>query len=171
MAVLSTWFGSIAPTMAHPTLAEASRIRSSRVAAAALLATITAVPGVLLCGCGGHASPFLPEPQPAAVRSVAMPGRLQHVVLVELDDKSDIAAMKADSDSMLPRIPAVRGYVCGAPVDIGRATVAKDYDLGIVVQFDSVEDYQAYLAHPIHQELVAKWRPKWRRSYMVDFAP
>jgi hypothetical protein len=49
--------------------------------------------------------------------------------------------------------------------------VAKDYDLGIVVQFDSVEDYQAYLAHPIHQELVAKWRPKWRRSYMVDFAP
>ena len=146
-------------------------MHSSRLAAAALLAAATVATGMLLGGCRGHASPLLPEPQPAAVRSVAMPGRLQHVVLVELDDKSDIAAMKADSDSMLPRIPTVRGYVCGAPVDIGRATVAKDYDLGIVVQFDSVEDYQAYLAHPIHQELVAKWRPKWRRSYIVDFAP
>ncbi|MEY3143111.1 MAG: Stress responsive Barrel Domain [Planctomycetota bacterium] len=135
----------------------------------ALAATVTG--GALLAGCGGQASPFLPEPQPAAVRSVAMPGRLQHVVLVELSDKSDIAAMKADSDLMLPRIPTVRGYVCGAPVDIGRATVAKDYDLGIVVQFDSVEDYQAYLVHPIHEELVSKWRPKWRRFYIVDFAP
>lgn len=100
-----------------------------------------------------------------------MPGRLQHVVLVELTDKADLAAMKADSDAMLPRIPTVRGYACGTPVDIGRATVAKDYDLGIVVQFDTTADYEAYLAHPIHQELVGKWRPRWRRSYIVDFAP
>jgi hypothetical protein len=124
-----------------------------------------------LAGCGGHASPFQPEPQPVAVRSTVMPGRLQHVVLVEFTDKADLAAMKADSDAMLPTIPFVRGYACGTPVDTGRATVAKDYDLGIVVQFESVEDYQAYLAHPVHQQLVAKWRPRWRRSYIVDFAP
>ena len=122
-------------------------------------------------GCGGKASPFAPTDGPGAVRSSEMPGRLQHVVLVELNDKADLAAMKADSDAMLPRIPTVRGYICGTPVDIGRATVAQDYDLGIVVQFDSTADYEAYLAHPIHQELVAKWRPRWRRSYIVDFAP
>lgn len=121
-------------------------------------------------GCGDKPSPFLPDGA-ATDRSVAMPGRLQHVVLVELIEKADLAAMKADSDAMLPRIPSVRGYVSGTPVDIGRATVAKDYDIGIVVQFDSVAEYEAYLVHPLHQELVAKWRPKWRRSYIVDFAP
>lgn len=79
--------------------------------------------------------------------------------------------MRADSDRLLPTIPTVKGYVCGAPVDIGRANVAKDYDLGIIVQFDSVADYKAYLEHPVHQELVKTWRPKWKRSYIVDFAP
>lgn len=121
-------------------------------------------------GCGDKQSPFLPI-ETATARPVAMPGRLQHVVLVELIDRSDLPAMKADSDALLPRIPSVRGYVSGTPVDIGRATVAKDYDIGIVVQFDSAAGYEAYLAHPLHQELVAKWRPKWRRSYIVDFAP
>lgn len=101
----------------------------------------------------------------------ARPARLQHVVLVDVADDAEIPAMRADSDRLLPTIPTVKGYVCGAPVDIGRANVAKDYDLGIIVQFDSVEDYKAYLEHPVHQELVKSWRPKWKRSYIVDFAP
>jgi hypothetical protein len=63
----------------------------------------------------------------------------------------------------------VKGYVCGTPVDIGRANVSKDYDLGIVVQFASIDDYKAYLEHPVHLQLVTEWRPKWRRSYIVDF--
>lgn len=122
-----------------------------------------------LAGCGGTPSPFRPiEPPP---QPVVMRGALQHVVLVDLADDADIAAMKADSDAMLPTIPAVRGYVCGTPVDIGRGNVAKDYDLGIIVQFASTDDYRAYLEHPVHKELVAKWRPKWARSYIVDFAP
>jgi hypothetical protein len=97
--------------------------------------------------------------------------RLQHVVLVELADQGDISAMQADSDRMLPSIPTVRSYACGAPVDIGRPNVAKDYDLGIVVTFDSIADYKAYLVHPVHQELVTRWKPRWKRSYIVDFAP
>lgn len=140
---------------------------ASRARTAALAALLVAIPG----GCGGKASPFRADAAAGAPRSTAMPGALQHVVLVELNDKKDLAAMKADSDAMLPTIPSVRGYVCGTPVDIGRATVAKDYDLGIVVQFASVDDYRAYLEHPVHQQLVSKWRPRWRRSYIVDFAP
>jgi hypothetical protein len=34
-----------------------------------------------------------------------------------------------------------------------------------------VEDYKAYLEHPIHVELVQTWRPKWKKSFIVDFAP
>lgn len=97
--------------------------------------------------------------------------RLQHVVLVDVADDAEIPAMRAESDRLLPTIPQVRGYVCGAPVDIGRANVARDYDLGIIVEFDSVDDYKAYLEHPVHQQLVQVWRPKWKRAYIVDFAP
>lgn len=116
------------------------------------------LPGIILAPAACEAPPRMPAP-------------LQHVVLVDLADDADIPAMKAASDAVLPRIPAVKGYVCGVPVDIGRANVARDYDLGIIVQFDSVADYQAYLAHPLHVQLVQEWKPKWRRSYIVDFAP
>jgi hypothetical protein len=101
----------------------------------------------------------------------ASKSRLQHVVLVDVADDAEIPAMRADSDRLLPTIPQVKGYVCGAPVDIGRTNVARDYDLGILVEFDSVDDYKAYLEHPIHQQLVQVWRPKWKRAYIVDFAP
>jgi len=100
-----------------------------------------------------------------------MPAPLQHVVLVDLADDADIAAMRKASDETLPRIKTVRGYVCGTPVDIGRPNISKDYDLGIIVQFDSVDDYKAYLADPLHLQLVQEWKPRWKRSYIVDFAP
>ena len=119
-----------------------------------------------LVGCGGTPSVVGPERDTAMV---AMAGGLQHVVLVSLNDSADITAMKAASDRLLPTIPMVKGYVCGTPVDIGRANVSKDYDLGIVVQFASIDDYKAYLEHPVHLQLVTEWRPKWRRSYIVDF--
>ena len=65
------------------------------------------------------------------MHSTAMPGRLQHIVLVDLTDDSEIAAMKADSDRMLPTLPMVKGYICGTAVDIGRGNVSKDYDIGM----------------------------------------
>ena len=128
-----------------------------RRAAAALFLVLP--PVLLLAGCQG----------PSAPATAGM--RLQHVVLVDLADDADIGPMRADSDRVLPSIPVVRRYVCGTPVEMGRPNVAKDYDLGIIVQFDSVDDYKAYLEHPVHVQLVSTWRPKWRRSYIVDFAP
>ncbi|MFM1824020.1 MAG: Stress responsive Barrel Domain [Planctomycetota bacterium] len=122
-----------------------------------------------IAGCSASQAPW--EGRPTASESPVPAARLQHVVLVELADKADLAAMRADSDRLIPRIATVRTYACGTPVDIGRGNVARDYDLGLVVTFDSVEDYRAYLADPLHEELVAKWRPRWRRSYIVDFAP
>ena len=108
---------------------------------------------------------------PTACQSAPAPARLQHVVLVDLADDADIPAMRADSDRVLPTIPEVRRYVCGTPVDTGRANVSKDYDLGILVEFDSLDDYRAYVDNPAHQQLVKTWRPKWKRSYIVDFKP
>ncbi len=132
-----------------------------------LTATLAATLVAVLAACEGS----LQRVEPSGPAAKTMPGRLQHVVLVDLEDDADIPRMRADSDRMLPAIPTVRGYVCGTHVEIGRGNIAKDYDLGIIVQFDSVDDYKAYLEHPIHTQLVATWRPKWRRSYIVDFAP
>jgi len=136
---------------------------------------IAGVVAIIPASCGSTPSPMGPSATSGGARSAptfpAMPAKLQHVVLVDLADDADIPAMRSASDAMLPRIPMVKGYVCGTPVDIGRANVSRDYDLGIIVQFDSIEDYKAYLEHPIHQDLVREWRPKWRKSYIVDFAP
>ena len=110
---------------------------------------------------------------PAACRtsSPSMPAPFQHVVLVDLADDGEIPAMRAASDAALPRIASVKGYVCGTPVDIGRASVSRDYDLGIIVQFESADAYKAYLEDPLHVQLVQEWKPKWRKAAIFDFAP
>lgn len=156
----------------HSVVPTASASRGLRMLAiVGVVSVVAAIPAA----CGSTPSPMGPSgssggPQ-AEPALPTMPATLQHVVLVDLADDADIPAMRAASDALLPRIPTVRGYVCGTPVDIGRANVSRDYDLGIIVQFDSIEDYKAYLEHPIHQDLVREWRPKWRKSYIVDFAP
>ncbi|RLS88478.1 MAG: Dabb family protein [Planctomycetota bacterium] len=142
----------------------------NRIAAAVILATTFATTfATVLPACQQVPTTISPAGTPA--RTTVMPGRLQHIVLVDLEDDADIPRMRADSDRLLPTIPTVKGYVCGTHVETGRANVAHDYDLAIVVQFDSVEDYRAFLEHPVHQQLVREWRSKWRRSYIVDFAP
>jgi hypothetical protein len=138
----------------------------NRIAATTILATILAT---ALPACQQVPTTISPMGMPA--HTTVMPGRLQHIVLVDLEDNADIPRMRAESDRLLPTIPTVKGYVCGTHVETGRANVAHDYDLAIVVQFDSVEDYRVFLEHPVHQQLVREWRSKWRRSYIVDFAP
>lgn len=129
-----------------------------RLAAPALLAASAA-------GCAGHE-----RARPEASERLLARAPLQHVVLVELADRSDLEPMRADSDRLIPTIPGVRGYLSGTHLELGRPSVTGDYDLAIVVEFDSIEAYRAYLDHPAHLELVRTWRPKWRRATMYDFA-
>lgn len=109
----------------------------------------------LLAGCAAH------RPAP----------RVEHLVLVDLADPADLPAMRAESDRLLSGLPGVRRYVSGTPVETGRPEVSADYDLAILVEFDSVDDYRAWLASAPHRELGSKWRPRWKRATIVDFAP
>lgn len=59
-------------------------------------------------------------------------------------------------------------FGCGTHVDIGRANIDGDYDVGVIVGFRSMSDYRAYLAHPLHEELVAEWHPRWRTARIFD---
>ena len=94
---------------------------------------------------------------------------VQHVVFVTLTNPSDAAAMKADSDAVLPKIPGVLNYACGPHIDVGRKNIRQDYTLGILVELSSVEAYRAYQANPEHIALIQKWKPKWSKSEMFDF--
>ena len=94
---------------------------------------------------------------------------VRHVVFVTLANPSDAAAMKADSDAVLPKIPGVLNYACGPHIDVGRKNIRQDYTLGILVELSSVEAYRAYQANPEHIALIQKWKPKWSKSEMFDF--
>ena len=94
---------------------------------------------------------------------------VQHVVLVELDDPALAPAMLKDMQDAFPNIPTLRHWSAGPHIDTGRANVLHWYTLGVLTQFDSVADYQAYLKDARHEALVKKWKPHWKRAEMFDF--
>ncbi|MSQ90641.1 MAG: Dabb family protein [Phycisphaerales bacterium] len=94
---------------------------------------------------------------------------LRHVVLIKLNDSSELSALEGDCDAKLAAIPSVVEYSRGRAVDTGRAAVDCDYDLAIEVAFSSLADYHAYLAHPEHLALVTIWRPKSKQIRIFDF--
>ena len=93
---------------------------------------------------------------------------ITHVVLISLAEPAQSSELVRDCETRLAKIPSVVLFGCGPHVDIGRANIDGDYDIGVVVGFDSVDAYKAYLAHPMHEELVAKWRPRWKQARIFD---
>lgn len=102
------------------------------------------------------------------------PARINHVVLIKLQDGAGQPALQHDCDRLLPDIPGVQSYWCGQHGDFGRTGVDGDYDVALCVGFDRAEDYSAYLVHPDHLELVGTWKPRmeWIRIHdVVDETP
>ena len=97
------------------------------------------------------------------------PPVINHVVFIKLENPGESGLLMDDCDRLLPNIPGVRGYWCGQHGEYGRATVDKDYDVGLYVGFDSEEDYATYVDHAKHVELVERWKPKfeWIRVHDV----
>lgn len=95
--------------------------------------------------------------------------RIQHVVLVQLEDPARAPEMLQDMQAAFEAIPTLASWQAGPKVDIGRPQVQDWYTLGIVTEFASVDDYRAYLEHPRHTALVERWKPRWKRSEMFDF--
>jgi len=100
------------------------------------------------------------------------PARISHIVLFKMRSPADARALETESRRKLTRIPGVASYHSGHHLDIGRQGVESDYDVCLTVGFDSVEDYRAYLEHPLHVELVEDWRDRWAwvRIYDVEDA-
>jgi hypothetical protein len=127
-----------------------------------VISRVTAV-AVVILPLGGVAGCACPRPAgaPALVANApTTPARINHVVLFSLKNPADADALVADSRESLGAIPSVTSIFCGKHVDAGRPGVMTDYDACVYVGFDSLESYSDYVAHPRHQELVARWKDR-----------
>ena len=99
----------------------------------------------------------------------ARPARISHVVFIKLEDPAQRGALLADCDAMLPGIPGVSSYAAGRHLDVGRASVDGDYDVGLYIGFETEADYAGYVAHPDHVAFVERWKPElaWLRVHDI----
>ena len=89
-------------------------------------------------------------------------GSHQSPAFFKLKNPADADELVRDCDRKLATIRGVVSYYAGKHLDVGRATVDGDYDVGLYVGFMTEADYAEYVEHPAHIEVVRKWRPRWR---------
>lgn len=101
------------------------------------------VPLILACGCV--------YPTPKSVSSTYV-----HVELLKFKGEGTEQATQevlADVEDLLVPIPALKGFWVGRPVP-GTSTpqyaIDADYDVGLVLMFDSPQGLQTYREHPAY---------------------
>lgn len=93
---------------------------------------------------------------------------ITHVVLISLADPTQSDELIAECRADLAKIPSITLFGCGRAVDTDRANVDGNYDVGLVIGFDSEEGYRRYVEDPVHVRLVEKWKPRWTRARIFD---
>ncbi|HVP73231.1 MAG TPA: Dabb family protein [Phycisphaerales bacterium] len=110
-----------------------------------------------------------PVPKRRAGDPAPRPAPINHLVFFKLKNPADATELIADADSQLGTLPMVAWYFCGRHLDTGRGErVDSNYDVGFYVAFANEADYAAYVAHPSHQALVAKWQSRWEWIRVQD---
>jgi hypothetical protein len=86
---------------------------------------------------------------------------ITHIVFFKLKDRSPRSVEKARDVllGMKGRIPQLRHLEVG--IDVLHSE--RSYDIALVMKFDTLEDLQAYQAHPVHVE-VARYMTSARES-------
>jgi hypothetical protein len=76
---------------------------------------------------------------------------ITHIVFFKLKDRSPRSVGKARDVllGMKGKIPQLRHFEVGTDV----LHSERSYDIALVTKFDSLEDLQAYQAHPLHVEV------------------
>jgi hypothetical protein len=96
---------------------------------------------------------------------------LRHVVCLTWADTAtpeQIEAVIVGLRALPGQIPEIRAYTVGSD----RALTAGNADLGIVADFDTVEQWRTYQEHPAHQAvIVERIRPILVARAAVQFDP
>jgi hypothetical protein len=78
---------------------------------------------------------------------------LRHILVIRFtDDTTDeqVDEFAAALDGLPQAIPQIRSYRHGRDAGIRESS----WDYGLVAEYDSADDFQTYLAHPAHQQIV-----------------
>lgn len=82
------------------------------------------------------------------------------------------AALAASFESALRAIPAIRQARVGRRIMTGRpyeALMRADYPYAAVIEFDDADGLRAYLDHPAHQQLAARFFESFEDALIYDF--
>ena len=80
----------------------------------------------------------------------------RHVVLFRWRSgttAAQLAALESALAALPGQVPQIRAYRFGADLQ----QTPGNYDFAIVADFDDVESWRAYVAHPAHQRLIAEY--------------
>ena len=81
---------------------------------------------------------------------------LEHIVVVWLNDPGNATHRQTiiDESEVLRTIPGVLSLKSGTVIPSERAIVDSSFDVALIVSFADAAALQAYLAHPLHVQLV-----------------
>lgn len=100
---------------------------------------------------------------------------ISHVVLLKPKAGLDSGQRRALADAFgraTREIPTVRGVRIGARVKVGsgyESAMPDAADFMAIIDFDDVEGLKAYLHHPVHQELGARFWESLASAFVYDF--
>jgi hypothetical protein len=96
---------------------------------------------------------------------------LIHHVFFWLKNPDDTATRDALIEGVraLGTIPGIRALHVGVPAAVEpRPVVDGSYSVSEMLLFDSIEDQNAYQAHPLHQAFIARFSPLWAKVVVYD---
>ncbi|HEB78588.1 MAG TPA: Dabb family protein [Methylothermaceae bacterium] len=95
------------------------------------------------------------------------PGRVKHVVLIQLKNPEDLGRFMGLSKRLV-KLPGVVRYSIGPTVP--KEDERKEgFDVGVVVTLENRQALYDYLRHPRHQEIIEAMRPLVARIEVFDF--
>lgn len=97
--------------------------------------------------------------------------QLAHHVFFWLKNPDAIADRDALIEGVraLAAIPGIRGLHVGVPAAVEpRPVVDGSYSVSELLFFDTIEDQDAYQAHPLHQAFIARFSPLWSKVVVYD---
>ena len=84
----------------------------------------------------------------------------------------DRASLAEALAAVVREVPSVRRVRVGPRVRIGRgyeSLMRTDYAFAAVIEFDDVAGLRAYLDHPAHEQLAARFFAAFEEALMYDF--
>jgi heme-degrading monooxygenase HmoA len=96
---------------------------------------------------------------------------LAHSVYFSLHDRSQasVARMLAACRQYLTGHPGTRFFACGTPnQELVRPVNDRDFDIALLIVFDSKESHDAYQEAPAHEKFIAENKPSWRQVRVFD---